>query len=40
MKICWPNSATLARFNNIYEFEAGDQAVIVYEAQTSTGKRF
>jgi ketosteroid isomerase-like protein len=40
MKICWPNSAAMTRFDDIYELEAGDRAFIVYEAQTSTGKRF
>jgi ketosteroid isomerase-like protein len=40
LKVCWPNSAAMARFNSIYEFEKGDHAFIVYEAHTSTGKRF
>ena len=40
LKVCWPNSAAMARFEKIYEFEQGDHAFIVYEAQTSTGKRF
>jgi ketosteroid isomerase-like protein len=40
MRICWPNSATLARFDDIYEIEQNDRAFIVYEAQTSSGKRF
>ena len=40
LKVCWPNSAVMARFNNIYEFEKGDQAFVVYEAFTSTGKHF
>ena len=39
-KICWPNSSVIARFENIYEFEQGDRAFVVYEAHTSTGKRF
>jgi ketosteroid isomerase-like protein len=39
MKICWPNSAALMTFDSIFEFEQGEHAVIVYEAQTSTGKR-
>ena len=39
-KVCWPNSEVMAAFNNIYEFENGDQACIVYEASTSTGKQF
>ena len=39
MRICWPNSATLARFDAIHEFEQNDRACIVYEAQTSGGKR-
>jgi ketosteroid isomerase-like protein len=40
LRICWPNSAAMARFESIYEFEQGDHAFIVYEAHTSTGKRF
>src|SRR5205823_4276839 len=39
-KVCWPNSAVMTRFNYIYEFENGNQAFIVYEAGTSTGKHF
>ena len=39
-KVCWPNSEVMAGFKNIYEFEKGDQAIIVYEASTSTGKQF
>lgn len=39
-KVCWPNSTMMARFNNIYEFEKGNQAFIVHEARTSTGKHF
>ena len=38
-KVCWPNSAAMAHFEKIYEFEQGDRASIVYEAQTSTGRR-
>ena len=40
MKICWPNSAMFAGFDSICELEKGENAVMVYEAQTSTGKRF
>jgi ketosteroid isomerase-like protein len=40
MKVCWPNSSTMARVDDIYETEDGDRAFIVYEARTSTGKRF
>jgi ketosteroid isomerase-like protein len=39
-RICWPNSAMIARFERIYEFEQGDRAFIVYEAEMSTGRRF
>ena len=39
-RICWPNSSTMVSFENVYEFEQGDRAFIVYEAQTTTGKRF
>jgi ketosteroid isomerase-like protein len=40
MKVCWPNSAAMARFDSIYEVEDGNRAFVVYEAHTSTGKRF
>lgn len=40
LKICWPNSALMARFETICEVEQRDRAFIVYEGQTSTGKRF
>ena len=40
LKIRWQNSAAMAAFDNLYEFEQGDHAFIVYEAHTSTGKRF
>ena len=39
-RICWPNSSTMVSFENVYEFEQGDRAFIVYEAQTTTGKGF
>jgi ketosteroid isomerase-like protein len=40
LRICWPNSAAITRFDDIYEVEDGARAFIVYEADTSTGKRF
>jgi ketosteroid isomerase-like protein len=40
LKVCWPNSATLERFDRIHEAETENCAFIVYEAHTSTGKRF
>lgn len=40
LRVCWPNSAALVRFDEIFELEHGDHAVIVYEAHTSTGKCF
>jgi ketosteroid isomerase-like protein len=39
-EICWPNSLAMARFDIIYEVENGDRAFVVYEGDTSTGKRF
>jgi hypothetical protein len=39
-KICWPNSAAMMSFENVYEFEQGERAFIVYEVQMTTGKRF
>ena len=38
-EICWPNSTVMASFENLYEFEQGDRACIVYEADTTTGER-
>jgi hypothetical protein len=40
LQVCWPNSAAMVGFNHIYEVGDGDRAFIVYEALTSTGKRF
>lgn len=40
MEVCWPNSAVMSGFDEIHEAEQGDQAFIVYEAHTSTGKHF
>jgi hypothetical protein len=40
LKICWPNSKLMASFDYIYGCEDEDHAFIVYEARTSTGKRF
>lgn len=38
--ICWPNSAAMTGFDRMYEVEDGERALVVYEGQTSTGKRF
>jgi ketosteroid isomerase-like protein len=38
--VCWPNNAIMARLDRIYEAEHDDRAFIVYEAHTSTGRRF
>jgi len=40
LKVCWPNSEMMARFDYVYEIESGDRAFIVYEAHTSTGDSF
>lgn len=40
MNVCWPNSARIARFEPVHEVEHGEQVFIVYEGQTSQGKRF
>ncbi len=37
---CWPNSKWMEAFDSIYELEWGERAFLVYEARTSTGKRF
>src|SRR5262245_38495745 len=38
MKVCWPNSEDIARFDHICEFENGNLACIVYELHTTGGK--
>ena len=40
LKVCWPNSAAIARFDLFYEAEEGDRAFVVYEGRTTAGKRF
>lgn len=40
MNVCWPNSARIARFEPVHEVEHREQVFIVYEGQTSHGKRF
>jgi len=40
MEVCWPNSAVMSGFDEIYGAEQGDHAFVVYEAHTSTGKHF
>src|SRR5579862_5312568 len=39
LRVCWPNSKVMQAFAEIYGAEAGEQAFVVYEASTSTGKR-
>jgi ketosteroid isomerase-like protein len=39
-EVCWPNSAAMSRFDDVHEIEDGERAFIVYEAATSSGKRF
>ena len=38
--ICWPNSKAMKSFDFITGAEAGDRAFVVYEGETSAGKRF
>jgi ketosteroid isomerase-like protein len=40
LEVCWPNSAGMARFDEVHAVEIGDHAFIVYEGETSTGKHF
>jgi len=37
---CWPNSQTLRRITLEKVFEQGGEAFILYEAESSTGKKF
>jgi hypothetical protein len=38
--ICWPNSAAMKSFDFIAGAQDGDRAFVVYEGETSAGKRF
>ncbi|MEO5883670.1 MAG: nuclear transport factor 2 family protein [Caldimonas sp.] len=40
LRICWPNSQGLERFDEVFACEAGDRACIAYEATAKGGKRF
>jgi ketosteroid isomerase-like protein len=40
LEVCWPNSAALKRFDFVHEIANGDHAFVLYEAETSTGRRF
>ena len=40
LKVCWPNSAIMTGVDEIHEVDDRDRAFIVYEARTSSGKRF
>ena len=40
MEICWPNSAAMSRLDAVHEGQHREHVFIVYEGQTSTGKRF
>jgi ketosteroid isomerase-like protein len=37
---CWPNSKAISGFEVIHEATTGDLAFVIYEAQTTAGKRF
>jgi ketosteroid isomerase-like protein len=37
---CWPNSASMESADVLQEASDGGRALLVYEARTSTGKRF
>jgi len=37
---CWPNSEGLTGFKIVHAVADGDHALIVYEAETRSGKRF
>ena len=40
LEVCWPNSAMIMQFDYIHEATIGNRAFIVYEGETSTGRRF
>jgi ketosteroid isomerase-like protein len=37
---CWPNSESMTSCEIIHGVELGERSLIVYEAETSNGKRF
>ena len=39
LEICWPNSRTIAAFDEVFASEHGDRACILYEARTTDGQR-
>jgi len=39
-ELCWPNSETMAEVEIMHAIDDGDRAWIVYEATTTTGRRF
>ena len=40
LEICWPNSGNLSTFKIVHAVAGGEQAFVVYEATTKTGRRF
>lgn len=40
LSICWPNSESMTSCEIIHGAESGERSFIVYEAETSNGKRF
>ena len=40
MKICWPNSEQMEAVDILASAEKGNQAFVVYEIRTKSGKRF
>jgi ketosteroid isomerase-like protein len=40
LRVCWPNSGNIARFDFQHIAEAGDHVFVTYEAETRGGKRF
>jgi ketosteroid isomerase-like protein len=40
LRICWPNSRAMKRFEVVHAVQQGEQAVVIYEAETTAGKRF
>ena len=40
LQVCWPNSAVMTGVDEIHEVDDKDRAFIVYEARTTSGKRF
>src|SRR5262249_52866905 len=40
LRICWPNSQAMKTFVVVHAVQQDEQAFVIYEAETTAGKRF